>query len=323
MEKTKNMCSFGTDEQGLQTGTVKISELHEFKGHPFKVENDIQLFELMRSIEDKGVLVPLLVRSNPYGDGYEIIAGHRRKAACEWAGIDEVPVIVREMDDADAVIAMIDSNLQREHIKPSEKAFAYKMKLEAMKSQGKRTDLTSSQVGTKLEKEQTEDGKTILRADERLAKEVGESRNQIARYIRLTNLIPKILDMVDEGKIAFTIGVELSYLSEGEQYELRAVMDLEGCTPSLSQANRLKRMSQSGSLDMDEMYRILEQEKPNQREQIKIRADTLAEYFPKDYTPRQKVELIETLVKEWHEKQMEQTKTSAQQKLKRTERSSR
>ena len=267
--------------------------------------------------------MPLIVRSNPYGDGYEIIAGHRRKAACEWAGIDEVPVIVREMDDADAVIAMVDSNLQREHIKPSEKAFAYKMKLEAMKSQGKRTDLTSSQVGTKLEKEQTEDGKTIHRADERLAKEVGESRNQIARYIRLTNLIPKILDMVDEGKIAFTIGVELSYLLEEEQYELHAVMDLEACTPSLSQANRLKRMSQSGTLDMDEIYRVLEQEKPNQREQIKIRADTLAEYFPKDYTPRQKVELIETLVKEWHEKQMEQTKTSVQQKLKRTERSSR
>ena len=203
MEKTKEMCSFGNDESGLQTGTVKISELHEFRGHPFKVENDIQLFELKRSIEDKGVLVPLIVRSNPYGDGYEIIAGHRRKAACEWAGLTEVPVIVRELDNADAVIAMIDSNLQREHIKPSEKAFAYKMKLEAMKSQGKRNDLYLSQVGTKLEKEETTDGKKILRADERLAKEVGESRNQIARYIRLTNLIPKILEMVDEGRIAF------------------------------------------------------------------------------------------------------------------------
>ena len=223
MGKTNEMCSFGKDEYGLQTGTVKISELHEFKGHPFKVENDIQLFELMRSI--KGVLVPLIVRSNPYGEGYEIIAGHRRKAACAWAGIEEVPVIIRELDDADAVIAMIDSNLQREHIKPSEKAYAYKMKLDAMKSQGKRNDLFVSQVGTKLEKEQTKEGKTILRADERLAKEVGESRNQIARYIRLTNLVPKILDMVDEGKIAFTIGVELSYLTEEEQYELHAVMD--------------------------------------------------------------------------------------------------
>ena len=317
MEKTKEMCSFGNDESGLQTGTVKISELHEFRGHPFKVENDIQLFELMRSIEDKGVLVPLIVRSNPYGDGYEIIAGHRRKAACEWAGLTEVPVIVRELDNADAVIAMIDSNLQREHIKPSEKAFAYKMKLEAMKSQGKRNDLYPSQVGTKLEKEETPDGKKILRADERLAKEVGESRNQIARYIRLTNLIPKILEMVDEGRIAFTIGVELSYLTEDEQYELHAVMDLEQCTPSLSQANRLKRMSQSRTLDMDEMYRILEQEKPNQREQIKIRVDALADYFPKDFTPKQKVELIESLVKEWHEKQMVHEKSSVQQKLRK------
>lgn len=318
MEKTKAMCSFGTDEYVLQTGNVKISDLHDFKGHPFKVEQDIQLFELMRSIEDKGVLVPLLVRSNPYGDGYEIIAGHRRKAACIWAGIEKVPVIIREMSDSDAVIAMIDSNQQREYIKPSEKAYAYRMKLEAMKSQGKRNDLTSSQLGTKLEKEEVTEGKYILRADERLAKEVGESRNQIARYIRLTNLIPKILDMVDAGRIAFTIGVELSYLTEEEQYELHAVMDLEQCTPSLSQANKMKRMSQAGTLDMDEMYSILEQEKPNQREQIKIRADTLTDYFPKDFTPRQKVELIENLVKEWHEKQMVQTKTSVQQKLKKT-----
>ena len=300
MEKAKAMCSFGTDEYGLQTGNVKISELHDFKGHPFKVEQDIQLFELMRSIEDKGVLVLLIVRSNPYGEGYEIIAGHRRKAACNWAGIEEVPVIVREMSDSDAVIAMIDSNLQREYIKPSEKAFAYKMNLEAMKSQGKRNDLTSSQLGTKLEKEETPEGKYILRADERLAKEVGESRNQIARYIRLTNLIPKILDRVDAGRIAFTIGVELSYLTKEERYELHAVMDLEQCTPSLSQANRMKRMSRAGTLDIDEMYSIMDQKKPNQREQIKIRADTLADYFPEDFTPRQKVELIESLVKEWH-----------------------
>lgn len=320
MEKTKAKCSFGNDEYGLQTGTVKISDLHDFKGHPFKVEQDIQLFELMRSIEDKGVLVPLIVRSNPYGEGYEIIAGHRRKAACTWAGIEEVPVIIREMSDSDAVIAMIDSNLQREYIKPSEKAYAYKMKLEAMKSQGKRNDLSSSQLGTKLIKDETMEGKKILRADERLAKEVGESRNQIARYIRLTNLIPKILDMVDAGRIAFTIGVELSYLTEEEQYELHAVMDLEQCTPSLSQANKMKRMSQAGTLDMDEMYSILEQEKPNQREQIKIRADILKDYFPKNFTPRQKVELIETLVKEWHEKQMVKAKPSVQQKLKKTER---
>lgn len=320
MERINERCSFGTDECGLQTGNVKISELHDFKGHPFKVEQDIQLFELMKSIEDKGVLVPLIVRSNPYGEGYEIIAGHRRKAACEWAGIKEVPVIVRELNDADAIVAMVDSNLQREYIKPSEKAFAYKMKLEAMKSQGKRNDLTPSPLGTKLGKGKSVNGSPILRADERLAKEVGESCNQIARYVRLTNLIPKILDMVDAGRIAFTIGVELSYLTEEEQYELHAVMDLEECTPSLSQANRMKHMSQSGTLDMDEMYRIMEQEKPNQREQIKIRADTLAKYFPKDYTPRQKVELIEALVKEWHEKQVLQSRPSVQQKLKKYDR---
>lgn len=328
MESEKIMCSFGTDEYDLQGRNVKISELHDFKGHPFKVEQDIQLFELMRSIENKGVLVPLIVRKNPYGEGYEIIAGHRRKAACVWAGIEEVPVIVRELNNADAVVAIVDSNLQREYIKPSEKAYSYKMKLEAMKSQGRRNDLTSSQVGTrltndltssqvgtKLIKEETSEGKKFLRADERFAKEVGESRNQIARYIRLTNLIPKILDMVDDGKIAFTVGVELSYLTEEEQYELHAVMDLEQCTPSLSQANRMKRMSQAGTLDMDEMYFILGQEKANQKEQIKIRADALADYFPKDFTPSQKVELIELLVKEWHEKHMVQGKKTMKQKV--------
>lgn len=302
MEKTSSMCSSWTDNHDVKTGNVKISELHEFKGHPFKVENDMEMFELMKSIEDKGVLVPLIVRSNPEGGGYEIIAGHRRKAACEWAGVDTVPVVVMELDDADAVVAMVDSNLQREHIRPSEKAFAYKMKLEAMKQQGKRIDATLSQVGTKLEKQVDEDGNMVLRSDELLARQVGESRNQIARYIRLTNLIPKILDMVDEGKIAFTIAVELSYLKEEEQFELHAVMDLEQCTPSLSQANRMKRMSQSEQLDMDKMYEVLGEEKPNQREQIKIKADSLAKYFPADFTPKQKVELIEKLVKEWHDK---------------------
>ena len=239
-------------------------------------------------------------------------------------------------------------NLQREHIKPSEKAFAYKMKLEAMKQQGKRTDLTSSQVGKKLTSSQvvteTSDqahpklenptakvyvlksehddngnwkvgqGNAIaagIRADELLAKLVGENRMTIQRYIRLTNLIPKLLDMVDEGKIAFTIAVELSYLTEEEQYELYEVMNMELCTPSLSQANRMKRMSQSGELDMDGMFLILEQEKPNQREQIKLRADTLAKYFPEDYTPKQKTDLIERLVKEWYEKQ-ELEKTQSQ-----------
>ena len=246
-------------------------------------------------IETEGVLVPLLARPNPNGEGYELISGHRRKAACAWAGVTDVPVVVRDLDDNQAVITMVDSNLQREHIKPSEKAYAYKMKLEAMNRQGQRTDITSAQVEPK--------SGLLERSNELLAKQVGESVAQIKRYVRLTNLIPKILDMVDDGKIAFTIAVELSYLKEEEQYELHAVMDLEQCTPSLSQANRMKRMSQSGELDMDMMYEVLGEEKPNQREQIKINADSLSKYFPPDFTPKQKVELIEQLVKDWHEQQ--------------------
>lgn len=341
MKKSKELCSLWNNEQEVQTGNVKISELHEFKGHPFRVEHDMQLFELSRSIEEKGVLVPLIVRTNPDGEGYEIIAGHRRKAACEWAGVDTVPVMVMQMDDAEATIAMIDSNLQREHIRPSEKAFAYKMKLEAMKQQGKRNDLlqedgTLSPVGTKLENptlemnqlvcsyddlgkwqlgsQQLEKEQPRVRADEMLARQIGESRNQIARYIRLTNLIPKILDMVDEEKLAFRSAVELSYLSEEEQYELHAVMELEQVIPSLSQANRMKRMSQSGKLDMDMLYEIIGEEKPNQREKLKLYADTLEEYFPSDFTPKQKVELIQTLVKKWHLNQTQQQSRSNEKK---------
>ena len=341
MKKSKELCSLWNNEQEVQTGNVKISELHEFKGHPFRVEHDMQLFELSRSIEEKGVLVPLIVRTNPDGEGYEIIAGHRRKAACEWAGVDTVPVMVMQMDDAEATIAMIDSNLQREHIRPSEKAFSYKMKLEAMKQQGKRNDLlqedgTLSPMGTKLENptlelnqlvcsyddlgkwqlgsQQLEKEQPRVRADEMLARQIGESRNQIARYIRLTNLIPKILDMVDEEKLAFRSAVELSYLTEEEQYELHAVIELEQVIPSLSQANRMKRMSQSGKLDMDMIYEILGEEKPNQREKLKIYSDTLEGYFPSDFTPKQKVELIQTLVKEWHLNQTQQQSKSNEKK---------
>ena len=325
MRETKEMYLSWGDDHGVRLGNVKISDLHDFKEHPFHVVEDMALFELAKSIEDKGVLVPLIVRANPYGEGYEIIAGHRRKAACKWAGLSEVPVMIVELDDNEAVIAMVDSNLQREHIRPSEKAFAYKMKLEAMKQQGKRTDLTFSQLEKKLENENTtlqlaeitcgtdENGCWNVSntggkinpnyANEKLAKQVGESRAQISRYIRLTNLIPKILNMVDEEKIAFTVAVELSYLKEEEQYELHAIMDLEQCTPSLSQACRLKVMSQHGTLDMDAICMVLEEEKPNQREQIKLRADSLAKYFPKDYTPKQKTDLIEQLLKEWYEKQ--------------------
>lgn len=307
-----------------QVKKIEVSLLSEFKNHPFQVNKDVEFYELERSIENDGILVPLLARPNPHGEGYELISGHRRKAACEELGIKEVPVIIREMSDDQAIIAMVDSNLQREHIKPSEKAYAYKMKLEAMKRQGARTDLTFSQVEKKLEESNPtlqlsevtcgigEDGiwqisntgnKKARYANEVLAKQVGESRAQISRYIRLTYLIPQILRMVDDGRITFTVAVELSYLKEDEQYELYAVMDLEQCTPSLPQANRIKRMSQSGLLDMDMMYTILEEEKPNQKEKISIRADVLEPYFPKGFSPKQKIELIETLVKEWHEQQ--------------------
>ena len=308
MKKKEEWYSFSQQNNGAVVETdirmIPLSELHDFNGHPFKVENDMALFELMQSIEKEGVIVPALARPKADG-GYELIAGHRRKAACKWAGLDSMPVVIRDLDDNQAVIAMVDSNLQREHLKPSEKAFAYKMKLEAMKRQGARTDLTSSQVWKKSTSSQVvtetldQDGPELynpttkayalqsnydvdgnwcitqgdmisssVRSDELLAKQVGENRMTIQRYIRLTNLIPKVLDMVDEGKIAFTIAVELSYLTEEQQYELYEVMDIEQCTPSLSQANRMKRMSQSESLDMDAMFSILEQEKPNQREQM-------------------------------------------------------
>lgn len=342
MKKKEELYSFPQQNDGAVVETdirmIPLSELQDFNGHPFKIENDMALFELMQSIEKEGVIVPALARPKADG-GYELIAGHRRKAACKWAGLNCMPVVVRDLDDNQAVIAMVDSNLQREHLKPSEKAFAYKMKLEALKRQGARTDLTSSQVGKKLSSSQVvtgtsdqvepklenptmkiyplqsghdENANWIIQQDETvertinsnevLAKQMGESRMTIQRYIRLTNLIPKLLDMVDEGKIAFTIAVELSYLTEEQQYELYEVMDIEQCTPSLSQANRMKRMSQSKSLDMDAMFSILEQEKPNQREQIKLRADSVEKYFPEDYTPKQKTDLIEQLLKEWYEK---------------------
>lgn len=304
---------------------VPLNKLSGFKNHPFRVETNTELFELMKSIEKDGILVPLLARPKSDGNGYELISGHRRKAACEWAGITAVPVIIRNLDDNQAVIAMVNSNLHRENLKPSEKAFAYKMRLEAMKQQGKRTDLTFSQVEKKLDAlnptiqlseidcgfdeegkwgiNNTNTDKKNKYSNDILAKQVGESRAQISRYIRLTNLIPKILDMVDEEKIAFTVAVELSYIKEEEQYELYTVMDMEQCTPSLSQANKLKRLSQSEKWDMDTIYTVMGEEKPNQRLQIKIRADRLEKYFPTDFTEKQKIELIEKLVRAWHEHQ--------------------
>lgn len=258
------------------------------------------------------------MRKNPYGDGYEIISGHRRKEAALWAGLTKVPVIIRELDDDQSVIAMIDSNLQREKILPSEKAFAYKMRLEAMKHQGRAEADTSDPLEPKcktelvnvseLKAELQEFGKVKIqkkggaggkRSNEQLASMVGESVTQIKRYIRLTHLIPKILDMVDKEILAIRSAVEISFLSEEEQYELHAVMELEQSIPNISQANQLKRMSQQKCLDMDKIYEILQEIKPNQKEQIKLPLERIGKYFPTAYTPKQQVDLIEKLLKNW------------------------
>ena len=294
MTKKRVMCSSKDYESGAGIVLVKVSELHDFKDHPFKVEQNQELFELRQSMEKEGVLVPLLIRHNTDGDGYEIIAGHRRKAAAIWAGMEEVPAIIRDLDDDQSIIAMVDSNLQREKILPSEKAFAYKMRLEAMKHQGRVDDMTSDPLGPKYMENN--------RSNEQLARMVGESVTQIKRYIRLTKLIPKILDMVDRELLAIRSAVEISFLTEAEQYELHAVMELEQCVPNISQANRLKRMSQQKCLDMDMIDEILEEIKPNQREQIKIPLERIGKHFPADYTPAQQADLIEKLLKGWAQK---------------------
>ena len=337
MKAKKGVSSFANNDHGLQSGMIKISNLRDFFCHPFKVVKDAAMYELMESIRQEGVLVPLLVRpvrmkiETEGGEGklmdekekeYEIIAGHRRKTAAEWAGLREVPAIVRDLDDDQAVIAMVDSNLQREQLLPSEKAYAYKMRLEAMKHQGRRLNpamvqIEPKEVSSSIEKngESTEkdagskslqtDGvqhtRTYvpIRSNELLARQVGENVNQIKRYIRLTYLIPQILRMVDEKRLALTSAVEISFLKEEEQYDLYAVMDLEQTIPSLSQANRMKRMSQQKGLSMDDIYTILGEEKPNQREQVKIPLNRIRQYFPKDFTPAQQVDLIETLLAGW------------------------
>ena len=251
---------------------VPIADLHDFEGHPFKVENDMALFELMQSIEKEGVIVPALARPRAEG-GYELIAGHRRKAASKWAGLDVMPVVIRELDDNQAVIAMVDSNLQREHLKPSEKAFAYKMKLEALTHQGKRTDLTSAQLGEKLESKYSV---------QLLAEEVGDSRSQIQRFIRLTALIPELLDLVDEKQIALSPAVELSFLKDEEQYAVLDCIECNVATPSHAQAIRLKKMSQEGTLTTDEIEDILSEEKPNQIPKMKFNADRIRNVLPKN-----------------------------------------
>ena len=311
MTNEEKMYSLGSYASGACNGMVRICDLQEFSDHPFKVVKDAAMYELMESIRLEGVLVPLLIRPAEQDGKYEIIAGHRRKMAAEWAGLTEVPAIVRNLDDDQAVIAMIDSNLQRERILPSEKAYAYKMRLEAMKHQGKRmhVELTSAQVEPKLQDGRGKKNESLNvmkvasgRSNELLAKQVGENVNQIKRYIRLTFLIPQILQMVDDEKLAITSAVEISFLKEEEQYELYAVMDLEQTIPSLSQANRMKRISQQKGLDMDKIYSILIERKPNQREQVKIPMDRVQQYFPKDFTPSQQIDLIEKLLAGWAEK---------------------
>ena len=272
---------FMTEQERADTRKPKVeelplTELTPFKNHPFKVKNDAEMAELMKSIADAGVLSPALARPRE-GGGYELISGHRRLAACKALGMDTMPVIVRKLTDEEAVITMVDSNLQREHILPSEKAFAYKMKYEALKHQG-----TSSQVGTKL------------RTDELLAQSSGDSRNQIQRYIRLTNLIPEILQMVDDGKIALTPAVELSYLQPSEQEALFSVMDCDEVTPSLSQAQRLRRMSEEQRFSDSAVVQLMSEVKGNQVEYVKVPVDKLRSYFRPDTSMKQ---MTETLVK--------------------------
>ena len=279
------------EEQREQVQQIPIDALHPFTNHPFKVLDDEAMTRTVESIAQYGVLAPLIARPRPDGDGYEIISGHRRQYAAKLAGLDTLPVIVRNMDDNAAVLLMVDSNLQREHILPSERAFAYKMKLEALKNQGARSDLTSSQIGTKL------------RADEKVAQDLGESRNQIQRFIRLTNLIPELLDMVDEKKISFNPAVELSYLDESQQRDFLEAMDGTQNAPSVSQAQQLKKMAQCGEFTYEKAFDILGQEKKSEQDTVTIKNDILRKYFPRSYTPRQMEEKIFQLLDAWQKKQ--------------------
>ena len=271
---------------------IPLGELHPFRNHPFKVKDDAAMQDTVDSVREYGVLVPAIARPDPNG-GYELIAGHRRHHASELAGKETMPVIVRDLDDDAATIIMVDSNLQREELLPSERAFAYKMKLEAMKHQGERLDLTSAQVGRKLENRESR---------EILAEQVGQSRNQISRFIRLTELIPTLLDMVDERKIALNPAVELSYLKKEEQILLLEAMDSEQATPSLSQAQRLKKFSQQKMLSLDVMRAVMSEEKKTDLDRVTLKNETLRKYFPKSYTPKQMEDTIIKLLEGWYKK---------------------
>lgn len=261
---------------------IQLNELHPFKEHPFKIQNDDEMKRLMESIQKFGTLTPALARPLPEG-GYELISGHRRLAACQVLGIETMPVIIREMSDDEAVIAMVDANLQREHILPSEKAFAYKMKLDAIKHQG----VTSRQLGEKL------------LSVTQVSKESDDSERQVQRYIRLTYLIPELLSMVDENKIAFNPAVEISYLEQSEQRVLLNAMELNDCTPSHAQSIRLKKLSQEGVLQDRTIYDILAEQKPNQQVQYKFKREDIRKYFPKNYTDKQICDIVIKLLEQW------------------------
>ena len=278
------------EQQREQVQQIPIGELFPFKNHPFKVLDDESMQRTVESVEQYGVLSPLIARPRPEG-GYEIISGHRRQHAAQLAGLDTLPVIVRNMDDDAAVLLMVDSNLQRENILPSERAFAYKMKLEALKNQGARSDLTSDQVGQKLW------------SVEQVASDAGESKTQIQRFIRLTNLIPELLDMVDEKKISFNPAVELSYLDESQQRDfLEAMQDTQNA-PSLSQAQQLKKMAQQGEFSYEKAFDVMGQEKKSEKDTVTIKNETLRKYFPRSYTPKQMEEKIIQLLDAWQKKQ--------------------
>ena len=279
------MCS--SDLERVQE--IPLSELNPFKGHPFKVLDDEAMQKTVESIAQFGVMTPAIARPRPEG-GYEIIAGHRRHHASELAGKDTMPVIVRDMDDDAATILMVDSNLQRETLLPSEIAFAYKMKLEAIKHQGQRTDLTSSQVGMKLQ------------AMDIVGQEAGESRNQVHRYIRLTELIPELLDMVDTGQIKFNPAVELSYLASEEQKDFLSAMDYAQAAPSLSQAQRIKKLAQEGECTLDAMCEIMNEIKKGELDRVTFKTDSLRKYFPKSYTNKQMEDKIIQLLEQWQKK---------------------
>ena len=280
------------EEQQEQVRQIPIDDLHPFINHPFKVLDDEAMTWTVESIAQYGVLAPLIARPRPDGDGYEIISGHRRQYAAKLAGLDTLPVIVRQMSDDAAVILMVDSNLQREHILPSERALAYKMKLDAMRrTSGRPSKENVSQIGTQK------------RSDQIMAEELGESRNQIQRFIRLTNLVPELLDMVDEKKIAFNPAVELSYLDESQQRDFLEAMEDTQNAPSLSQAQQLKKMAQQGEFSYEKAFDVMGQEKKSEKDTVTIKNETLRKYFPRSYTPKQMEEKIIQLLDAWQKKQ--------------------